>query len=242
MSVYYSIVIPVKDEAENIESLLEEIEAVMTELPSASKKPWELIIVEDGSQDQSPQILRRLLQTKDYLRVLFFSKNFGQSSAFDAGFRNAKGEFVITLDGDGQNAPSDIPKFIENAQQADLICGWRKNRKDPISKKIISKLANSLRSNLCKDGVHDTGCSLKLYRKSCLDKIKLFEGMHRFLPALFVMEGFTVLEIPVQHRARRAGKSKYNFFNRFLGPLSDMFAIMWMRKRSLSYTIEQEIP
>lgn len=242
MTVHYSVIIPVKDEAENIEALIEEIEEVMEPLALMQKQPWEMIVVEDGSTDDSPKILRRLSEKKSYLRVLFFSKNFGQSSAFDAGFRAAKGSFVISLDGDGQNAPSDIPRLLEHTQKADLICGWRKDRKDPISKKITSKFANFVRSRLCKDGIHDTGCSLKVYRRACLEKIKLFQGMHRFLPALFVMEGFRVFEVPVQHRPRMAGKSKYHFFNRFLGPISDLLAIIWMRRRTLSYNIEQEIP
>ena len=238
MSVNYSVVIPVKDEEGNIAQLLEEIEEVMEPLGHS----WETICIEDGSTDQSLSILSKLAQEKSWLRVLVFSRNFGQSSAFDAGFKAARGNFVITMDGDGQNDPRDIPKFIALASDYDLLCGRRVNRKDPLSKKVISLLVNPIRKRLCNDRVNDTGCSLKLYRRSCLEKIKLFEGMHRFLPALFQMEGLRVKEIPVNHRMRENGLSKYSFANRSIGPVMDMFAILWMRRRHLSYTIDRELP
>lgn len=153
--------------------------------------------------------------------------------------RQHGGEFVITLDGDRQNDPTDIPKLIEAAQSgADLVCGRRAKRKDPLSKKIISKLANFVRSRLCEDGVQDTGCSLKLYRRACLEKIKLYHGMHRFLPALFLIEGFKIVEVPVNHRERVSGKTKYHFFNRSFNTLADLLAVRWMRKRRLVWQIE----
>jgi len=238
MSLKYSVVVPLKNEEENIVELINEIEPVMNKVNA----PWELICIDDGSTDQTLSILQTLSQDKKYLRILAFSKNFGQSSAFDAGFKAAKGEFVITLDGDRQNDPADIPKMIEAAAHADLVCGHRVNRQDPISKKITSKIANFVRSRLCKDSVHDTGCSLKIYRTKCLKKIKMFHGMHRFLPALFEIEGFRVVEIPVNHRERTKGVTKYNFFNRSFNTISDMLAVRWMRSRRLQYQIGQELP
>ena len=148
---------------------------------------------------------------------------------------------AVSLDGDGQNDPADIPKLVAMQENADLVCGWRVNRKDPLAKKIISKLSNLIRSRLCADGIHDTGCSLKLYRKSCLQKIKLYNGMHRFLPALFKLEDFRILEVPVNHRERTKGTSNYNIFNRSLGPILDMFAVRWMRRRKLHYTVIKEL-
>lgn len=230
--ILYSVVIPIKNEEENIKPLIEELDSVMRTLQS----PWELLIINDGSTDHSAQILNDLKSIYKELRVVHFDRNYGQSSAFDAGFRLAKGEFVITLDGDRQNDPHDIPKLLDIiVKGADLVCGQRKKRKDSFFKRAISKLANAVRSKLCQDGISDTGCSLKVYRKQCLKEIKLFDGMHRFLPALFQIENFRVAEVAVNHRERTAGKSKYNLFNRSFNTIYDMLAVVWMRKRHLKY-------
>lgn len=233
--IQYSVVIPLKNEESNITDLLKELEPVM----QALQKPWEVLCINDGSTDNTKQILEQLAKNKPQLRVLNFTRNFGQSSAFDAGFRHAYGEFVITLDGDGQNNPADIPKLIQVSEHADLVCGWRKTRKDTFVKKCTSRIANFVRSRICQDQMHDTGCSLKVYRKSALDKIKMFHGMHRFLPALFQIEGLRVIEVPVSHRERLKGKSNYHFFNRSLNTIIDMLAVLWMRKRRLKYQFDQ---
>lgn len=237
MSIKYSVVVPLKNEEDNIIDLVNEIEPAMQGL----NQKWELICIDDGSTDNTLNILKQLSQEKRYLRTLVFTKNFGQSSAFDAGFKAAKGEFVITLDGDRQNDPADIPKLVAAIENADLVCGHRINRKDPISKKITSRIANAIRSRLCQDNVHDTGCSLKVYRKACLEQIKMYHGMHRFLPALFSIEGLRVKEVGVNHRERTKGTTKYNFFNRSFNTISDMLAVRWMRSRQLRYKIEKEI-
>lgn len=232
----YSIIIPLKNEEENISDLLHELVPVMRSL----HQPWEVLTIDDGSTDGTLKELEKLKKEIPELRVLVFDRNYGQSAAFDAGFRNAKGQFIITLDGDRQNDPNDIPKLVSLSEEADLVSGRRVNRQDPISKKWISKLANAVRSRFCEDGIHDTGCSLKLYRKSCFDKIKLFKGMHRFLPALFLIEGFRVKEVPVNHRERTKGQTKYHFFNRSFNTVADMFAVRWMKKRHLNYSIRKE--
>lgn len=232
--IKYSVVIPLKDEEENIIDLVNELEVTMVALNA----PWELICIDDGSTDKTSLILNSLVERKPFVRVLTFSQNYGQSSAFDAGFKAAQGEFVITMDGDRQNDPADIPKLIEALPESDLVCGHRVNRQDPWSKKITSRLANKIRNRLCQDHVHDTGCSLKIYRTACLRHIKMYQGMHRFLPALFSIEGFRVKEIPVNHRERTRGKTKYNFFNRSFNTISDMLAVRWMRKRHLKYQIQ----
>lgn len=234
MSLKYSVVIPLKNEEENVVDLINELEPVMNGLQG----PWELICVDDGSTDRTFSLLKELNKKKSFLKILKFSKNFGQSSAFDAGFKAAKGEFVITLDGDRQNDPADIPKLIHVIEESDLVCGQRVNRRDPWSKKITSRLANFVRSRLCQDQVQDTGCSLKVYRTACLRNIKMYQGMHRFLPALFAIEGFRVKEVPVNHRPRTKGKTKYHFFNRSFNTVVDMLAVRWMRKRQLRYKIE----
>jgi dolichol-phosphate mannosyltransferase len=232
----YSIVIPIKDEAENILATVNEIEPVML----STGKQWELIFVDDGSTDGSLEIIKKLCAEKPFLRLIAFTRNFGQSSAFKAGFDAAQGHFVITCDGDLQNDPKDIPCLIKEIHNCDLVVGWRKERKDPWKKRVISKISNRIRSKLCQDGVHDTGCSLKIYRASALKKIKMYHGMHRFLPALFLIEGFKVKEVVVNHRERTKGKTKYRFFNRFLGPIVDMLVVKWMRDRHLKHEIAGE--
>lgn len=237
MSIHYSVIIPIKDEEENIAELVEELEPVM----EGFGLPWELICVDDGSTDQSLLILQRLRRQKPYMRILSFTKNFGQSSAFAAGFEAARGRFLITLDGDRQNDPADIPKLTAAIAENDLVVGWRVHRKDPWKKRFISKFSNTIRSTFCQDGIHDSGCSLKVYRKEALAKIKMYRGMHRFLPALFLIEGLRVKEIPIHHRERPKGKTKYHLFNRSLGPIIDMFIVKWMRSHCLRHKIREEI-
>lgn len=232
--IKYSVVIPLKNEEENISDLIAELEPVM----NALKAPWELICIDDGSTDKTSEVLISLSNEKKYMKLIFFKKNYGQSSAFQAGFKAAAGEFVITLDGDGQNDPADIPKVLKAIDQYDLVCGIRSKRKDRWDKRIISKIANTVRQTCCQDGIKDSGCSLKVYRKQCLDKIKMYNGMHRFLPALFTIEGFRVGQLPVNHRERKKGISKYNYFNRSFNTLADLLAVRWMNQRQLRYKID----
>ena len=233
----YSVVIPIHNEEENIRELIGEIEPAMESL----KQPWELICIDDGSTDRSLLILQELCREKPYLRILSFKRNYGQSSAFASGFEHARGTFVITLDGDGQNDPSDIPQLAEAIGDFDMVVGWRVHRRDPWNKRMISKLSNYIRSRVCKDEMHDTGCSLKIYRKNSLHKIKMYKGMHRFLPALFCMEGLRVKEIPVKHRERKHGVTKYHFLNRSINPILDMLMVRWMIRRSLRHEVREEI-
>ncbi len=233
MDIHTSIIIPVKNEEESIGPLIEEVEAVM------KGSGWELIVVNDGSTDRSGQRVVDLLKEKPFLRLISFTRNFGQSAAFAAGFARARGSIVVTLDGDGQNNPADIPKLLSLIEGADLVVGWRKERRDPWQKRVISKFSNGIRSRLCQDGVHDSGCSLKVYRKSALDTLPRFRGMHRFLPALFLIAGYRIKEVPVSHRMRLKGKTKYHFFNRLVGPISDLFFVLWMRKKWLAYQIDE---
>lgn len=236
MLIKYSVVVPLKNEEENIVDLINELEPIMEKLNSS----WELICIDDGSTDQTLPILTEIAGKKKYINILVFDRNYGQSCAFDAGFKSARGEWIITLDGDRQNDPADIPKLLTVTDSHDLICGRRVNRRDPWHKKITSRLANFVRSRFCRDEIHDTGCSLKIYRRSCLGHIKLFKGMHRFLPALFKIEGFRVTEVPVNHRERLKGQTKYNFLNRSFNTIADMFAVRWMWKRHLNYHIKDK--
>jgi glycosyltransferase involved in cell wall biosynthesis len=228
--------VPLKDEESNIDALINELEPIMQSLG----RPWELICIDDGSIDATLPLLEKAALTRPYLRILSFVRNCGQSAAFDAGFKASLGDFIITIDGDLQNDPADIPMLIKLAETTpcDLVCGIRKKRRDPFMKRVISKFANAIRSRFCADGVQDTGCSLKVYRTACLRKIKMFNGMHRFLPALFRIEGFSIAETPVNHRQRQFGKTKYNIFNRSFNTIADMLAVRWMSNRHLKYQIK----
>lgn len=228
-SLTYTLVIPLYNEEENLRPLIDEIEQVMSQQTEA----WEVLCVEDGSKDSTREILSELVDQKPFVRALFFEKNFGQSAAFAAGFQHARGNFVITMDGDRQNDPKDIPLLISSLKDYDMIVGWRVDRKDTWLKKVISRLSNTLRKRICRDGVHDTGCSLKLMRRTSLTHLPTFRGMHRFLPALFVMEGKKVTEVPVNHREREKGVTKYHFFNR-LSPILDLIMMWWLKKRWIS--------
>src|SRR3990167_5674612 len=173
--MYYSVIIPIHNEEDNIVPLVHELEPVMQKLG----QPWELICVDDGSTDRSLLTLQELCKERSYMRILSFTRNFGQSSAFAAGFEAARGAFVITLDGDGQNDPADIPILTESIGDYDLIVGWRLHRRDPWTKRATSRLSNWVRSRVCRDQMHDTGCSLKIYRREALKRIKMYKGMHR---------------------------------------------------------------
>ena len=232
----YSIVIPLKDEEQNIEPLIEEIREAMLKLDA----PWEIIAINDGSTDDTKPILDRLANDDINLRPIHFTENFGQSSAFDAGFKAAKGKWIVTIDGDGQNDPKDIEKLIKHANDADLVCGLRQKREDSLVKRWISKLGNSVRTFFLKDGIADTGCSLKLYKKEALKHIKMYDGLHRFLPALFLIEGFRIKTVHVNHRPRLRGKTKYTLWNRSLNTIYDLLTVSWMKKRHLKYKIEDQ--
>lgn len=205
-----SIVIPVYNEVDNIEPLGHSI------INAMQGQNYEVIFVDDGSTDGSNQKLDEWCVRYTNFRTLHFKINAGQTAAMDAGFKHASGKYVISMDADMQNDPADIPRLIEKLSRYDLVCGWRQKRNDPWLKRISSKVANFIRNKLSQENIKDTGCSLKAYRRECLRQIKLYNGMHRFLPTLFKMEGFTVTEIIVSHYPRKFGKSKYGISNRAL--------------------------
>ena len=229
-----SIVIPLYNEVDNIEPLCQAIIGVMQD------RSYEVIIVDDGSTDGSTEKLKEWCSLRSNFRSIHFKKNAGQTAAMDAGFKYASGEYVVTLDADMQNDPSDIPKLLEKLGAYDMVCGWRQKRNDPWIKRISSKVANSIRNKLSDEDIKDTGCSLKAYRRECLNKIKLFNGMHRFLPTLFKLEGFSVTEVIVNHYPRKFGKSKYGVFNRAFRAFLDLLVVRWMKKRKLNYEVRND--
>ena len=175
------------------------------------------------------------------IRILKFDKNYGQTSALDAGIRNAKGEIISMLDGDMQNDANDVLKLLDELKDCDMVVGIRQKRQDNIIKKISSKIANSVRNKLTNDDIIDTGCPLKIFKKECFNKVKLFTGLHRFLPTLVKLEGYRVKQVPVRHLPRLRGKTKYNIRNRLFKSLRDLFAVRWMQHRYLHYKIEKEL-
>lgn len=226
-----SIVIPVYNEEENLPILVPQVIEVLRPLD----KKFEIILVDDGSTDNSFDVIKGLCSKYLEIRYIKFGKNAGQTAAFDAGFKSALGDVVVTLDSDLQNDPQDIPKLLSYIPDYDIVCGWRAERKDPITKRISSRIANSFRNFFTKDSIHDTGCSLKVYKREWLTKIKLFRGLHRFLPTLLKMEGARIIEVKVSHKPRRFGRSKYNIRNRLFTGLYDLLAVRWMQKRRLDY-------
>ena len=222
-----SIIIPVFNESESIGYLLDEVLNVMQN----NKFNCELIVVNDGSNDNTSKVLDQLTIKIKELSVISLRKNYGQTAAMAAGFDNSKGEIVITLDGDLQNDPNDIPKLISHINEGyDLICGWRYERKDKlINRRIPSKIANKLIANITGINLHDYGCSLKAFKKEIVEDIKLYGELHRFLPVLANIEGAKIKEIKVNHRSRKYGSSKYGI-DRTFRVLMDLLTVWFMTK------------
>lgn len=229
----FSVVIPVHNESGNIRPLLKELLAVLHE-----ENNYEIICVDDGSDDSTHTELGVMQTQFPVLRVLRHARRCGQSSALLSGVRAALGEWIITLDGDGQNDPADIPALltrVRTASQANrlMLAGYRVNRQDNWLKRISSRVANSVRRRLLKDGTPDTGCGLKLFPRELYLSLPAFDHMHRFLPALMAREGARVESIPVGHRPRRCGISKYGVHNRLWVGLVDVCGVMWLQHRRI---------
>lgn len=232
---YLSVVIPVFNEQENVKPLAEELLTVLHSLNRA----FEVIFIDDGSMDSSAQILKELQGSSPGIRIIRFRRNCGQTAAFDAGIKAALGEVIVTMDADLQNDPHDIPKLLEKIGDYDAVCGWREKRNDNFIRRTSSIIANAVRNRLSDETIRDVGCSLKAFRSVYAKKMQLFTGMHRFFPTLIKMEGGTVTEIPVNHRPRRFGTPKYNIRNRMVRSFVDLLAVCWMKKRKLTYEIEE---
>ncbi|MDD5290954.1 MAG: glycosyltransferase family 2 protein [Patescibacteria group bacterium] len=221
--MYLSIIVPAFNEAESVIDLYHEIMATGRRLD----RPFEIIFINDGSTDKTLENLRKLSPIK----IINFRKNFGQTAALDAGIKAAQGRYVAALDGDGQNNPHDILKLLEKLERNDLdvVSGWRKHRQDPFLKKFFSRCAAVVRKLLVNDGVHDSGCTLKVYKKECFNYVDLVGEMHRFIPALLKIKGYKIGELEVDHRPRRTGKTKYNWKRGIKGNL-DMISIWFWKK------------
>jgi dolichol-phosphate mannosyltransferase len=229
MAVSLSVVVPVKDEAENAVPLAREIAAAV---PTDSS---EIIFVDDGSEDATAARLQALKAEMPILRVLQHMRNAGQSRAIRTGVRAARGEIVVTLDGDGQNDPADIPKLLDLMRQGPrelgLVSGVRAERKDKFSRRLASRLANAIRQGLLRDGAADTGCGLKAFRREAFLALPYFDNIHRYLVALMIREGYRVQFVEVGHRPRLHGASKYTNFSRMLVGIRDLFGVRWLQRR-----------
>lgn len=223
-----SIVVPLFNEEENVPILQSELSAALTGLD------YEIVFVDDGSSDRTVE----RIAPGPGIRVLRFEKNAGQSAALYAGLHNVRGETAVLIDGDLQNDPADIPRLLAEIERgADLVCGYRAQRKDTLVKRITSRVANFVRSRFTKDGVRDTGCTLKAMRRECIGALLPFKGMHRFIPALVKGAGYRLVEVPVNHRPRKFGQSKYSLGNRAIRATRDMFGVRWLLSRQFDYKV-----
>ena len=226
-----SVVVPLFNEEENVPILQAELTNALAGID------YEIIFVDDGSRDQTVS----RIAPDPRVRVLRFERNAGQSAAMFAGLDKARGAVAVLIDGDLQNDPADIPKLLTEIERgADLVCGYRAQRKDTVVKRITSRVANFVRSRFTKDGVRDTGCTLKAMKRECIAALFPFKGMHRFIPALVKGAGYRLVEVPVNHRPRKFGVSKYGLGNRVLRATADMFGVRWLLSRRLNYKVREE--
>ncbi len=225
-----SIIAPIFNEEGNVAELHKQILASCVNLKTSEKiTDYEIIFINDGSSDKTLEIMKTLSP----ISIINFRKNFGQTASMDAGIKRATGDVLITIDGDLQNDPADFGLLLEKMDEGyDVVSGWRAKRKDGGYRRFLSRVANRMRSKLLDDGIHDTGCSLKAYKKECFYEVDLQGDMHRFIPAILRWQGFVVGEVPVNHRSRTSGKSKYNNWKRIIKVFVDMISLWFWRKYS----------
>jgi glycosyltransferase involved in cell wall biosynthesis len=229
VSVELSVVIPLYNEEPNVAPLHAELSAILASMAVAH----EIIFIDDGSKDGTFEVLRRIQASNSRVRVIRFVRNFGQTAAFAAGFAYARGQFIVTFDGDLQNDPADIPRLLDIARTHDVVCGWRKDRKDDfLTRHVPSVIANHLIGLVSGVHVHDVGCSLKVFRAEVVKPLKLTPGMHRYLPALASQLGDRVTEVVVNHRPRRFGQSKYGL-SRTFRVVSDLGKLRRLRREAV---------
>ena len=222
-----SVVVPVYDEEDNVGPMADELAAALAELAV----PWEVIFVDDGSRDGTRKQVLAAVESRPGFRLIPLDRNQGQSSALVAGVRAARHSHVVTLDGDLQNDPRDVPKLVGLAAESDVVIGRRAKRRDTFARRVAGRFANAVRRAVLGDGASDTGCSLKLFPTQAFLALPRFDGMHRFLPALLRYQGLSVREVDVNHRARTAGTSKYTNLARLRRTVFDLFGVFWLSKR-----------
>lgn len=237
-----SLVIPFYNEGSCIDCVCQELEQVMSE--NAGCIPtWECILVDDGSQDRTGQMIEAWTTRHAHFRAVHITPNSGQSAALQAGFRTARGLYVGTMDGDGQNDPRDLPLLLDELQrrQVDMMCGIRARRADSFIRRVSSRIANRVRRTILRDGITDVGCAIRVFRRDCLGHVPFFRNAHRFFPALVMAAGYRVAETTVRHRPRLKGTSKYGtgINNRLWVGLADLAGVYWLRRRALRFQISE---
>lgn len=230
-----TIIVPVYNEQEN----LSRVEKELTSYMEIATIPTQVLFVNDGSDDSSKEIIQDICNRKPSFKALHFTKNAGLSAALKAGFDAVETEFLGYIDSDLQTSPMDFNLLLASRNDYDLITGVRINRKDSFVKRMSSKIANKIRRAFTQDGMDDTGCPLKIIRTSYAKRIPMFNGLHRFLPAMILLQNGKILQIPVQHFSRIAGESKFGLGNRLIGPLMDCFAYSWMKRKYINYELEE---
>jgi glycosyltransferase involved in cell wall biosynthesis len=241
---WLSVVVPAKNEAASLPQLVEEIARVLRPLtgdraPGAGRglAGFEVVVVDDGSTDETPGVLRRLAADYPELRAVRLARNVGQSAATAAGFRAARGEWVATLDADLQNDPADLARLWDALPGFDAALGWREKRRDVWSKRVISRWANRVRNAVLGQAIRDTGCSVRVFPREVALRLPMFKGCHRFFGPLLLREGCAVVQLPVNHRPRPHGTSHYNLWNRSVRVVVDLFGVAWLLRREVRYEV-----
>jgi glycosyltransferase involved in cell wall biosynthesis len=235
--VEMSVVVPVYNEQANLSMLIPKLVEVFDRLGSL----YEMIFVDDGSSDGSRKLLKEMASQVPSLRVVGLKQNRGLSTALLAGMREARGKIIVTLDSDLQNDPEDIPRLLDYLDRYDMATGWRQKREDPWLKRIASRIGNSVRNRLSGERINDSACTLRVFKRECLQDIPIFNGMHRFMSTLVKMRGHRIVEVPVTHHSRKHGESKYNIRNRMWRSFVDLLAVRWMKGRRIQYDIEERM-
>ncbi|MFT7071053.1 glycosyltransferase family 2 protein [Patiriisocius sp. Uisw_017] len=232
----FTIIVPVYNEEDNLQRVEEELFAYL----KIASKPTKILFVNDGSKDNSQQMIEDICQRNESFSFLNFNQNRGLSAAIKAGFDHVDTEYVGYIDSDLQTAPEDFNLLLENVPNYDLVTGVRADRKDSFVKNMSSRIANGIRRAFTQDGMDDTGCPLKVIKTDYAKRIPMFKGLHRFLPAMMLLQNAKVLQVPVRHFPRVAGTAKFGVWNRLLGPLMDCFAYLWMKKKYINYEIKNK--
>ena len=234
-----SVVIPVYNEEENLPPLWEELRGVLDGLGLA----FEVVFVDDGSRDRSAEIIRGFREADRRVRLGRLKANAGETAATDAGFKAARGTWVVVMDADLQNDPHDIPALLSHLDKWDAVTGWRVKRGegDGWLRRVSSRVANGVRNRLSDESIQDSGCTFRAFRRECLRDLVLYRGFHRFVPTLLKMRGYRVLEVPVNHRPRRFGRSKYGVMNRAFIAFADLLVVRWMKSRVLRYEVAEDL-
>jgi len=234
-----SVVIPVYNEEASLTPLWSELRVVLAGLGLA----FEVVFVDDGSRDRSAEIIRSFREADRRVRLVRLKTNGGETAATDAGLKAARGGRVVVMDADLQNDPRDIPMLLSHLDQWDAVTGWRVNRAagDNLLRRVSSRVANGIRNWMSDETIQDSGCTFRAFRRECLRGLVLYRGFHRFIPTLLKMRGYRVLEVPVGHRPRRFGRSKYGVLNRAVVAFADLLVIRWMKTRLLRYEIVEDV-